>query len=94
MTVCSSTWLVHMTPVKNVTAIQLRLRMAGMPSGFTRGSELRTSWVASGSRGIAALLRRNSTALTRGAHRRASVPKAIAPAPRKAPMLKPTLSAE
>ena len=35
-----------------------------------------------------------STALTTGAHRRTSVPKAMAPAPRKAPMLKPTLSAE
>ena len=94
ITVCSSTWLVHITPVKEVTAIQARLRMAGMPSGFARGSLLRTSWLASGSRRIAALLARKSTALSTGAHRSASVPKAIAPAPRKAPMLKPTLRAE
>ena len=66
ITVCSSTWLVHMTPVKVVTAIQARLRIAGMPSGFTRGSLLRTSWLASGSRRIAALLARNSTALSAG----------------------------
>ena len=61
---------------------------------FTFGSLLRTSCVASGRRRSAAALAKKSTALSTGAQRSASVPKAMAPPPRNAPTLKPTLRAE